>query len=121
MPKHLLKQMIRQTGNIQINKETGMIQKGEIVKTSGYCRGMQKIRKAVIKYLLETYPDQILDQHYGINTPVMPQVAEDPLVAIKLQKREYEKVIDYALELGMEEWIYPGKEKQAKKAFMPGI
>ena len=74
--KASLKEMIRQTGNIQINKETGMIQKGVIVRHL-VLPGHVKNSKAVIKYLLETYKDQILISIMNQYTP-MPQVAEDP-------------------------------------------
>ena len=55
--KSSLKEMIRQTGNIQINKETGMIQKGVIVRHL-VLPGHVKNSKAVIKYLLETYKQE---------------------------------------------------------------
>ena len=111
-----LKEMIRQTGNIQINKETGMIQKGVIVRHL-VLPGHVKNSKAVIKYLLETYKDQILISIMNQYTP-MPQVAEDPLLSRKVTKREYEKVIDYALELGMEDGFIQEGEA-AKESFIP--
>ena len=114
--KASLKEMIRQTGNIQINKETGMIQKGVIVRHL-VLPGHVKNSKAVIKYLLETYKDQILISIMNQYTP-MPQVAEDPLLGRKVTKREYEKVIDYALELGMEDGFIQEGEA-AKESFIP--
>ena len=114
--KASLKEMIRQTGNIQINKETGMIQKGVIVRHL-VLPGHVKNSKAVIKYLLETYKDQILISIMNQYTP-MPQVAEDPLLSRKVTKREYEKVIDYALELGMEDGFIQEGEA-AKESFIP--
>ena len=114
--QYTLKEMIRQTGNIQINKETGMIQKGVIVRHL-VLPGHVKNSKAVIKYLLETYKDQILISIMNQYTP-MPQVAEDPLLSRKVTKREYEKVIDYALELGMEDGFIQEGEA-AKESFIP--
>mgnify|MGYP002327111464 CR=1 FL=1 len=114
--KASLKEMIRQTGNIQINKETGMIQKGVIVRHL-VLPGHVKNSKAVIKYLLETYKDQILISIMNQYTP-MPQVAEDPLLGRKVTKREYEKVIDYALELGMEDGFIQEGET-ASESFIP--
>ena len=114
--KASLKEMIRQTGNIQINKETGMIQKGVIIRHL-VLPGHVKNSKAVIKYLLETYKDQILISIMNQYTP-MPQVAEDPLLGRKVTKREYEKVIDYALELGMEDGFIQEGEA-AKESFIP--
>lgn len=114
--KASIKEMVRQTGNIQINKETGMIQKGVIVRHL-VLPGHVKNSKAVIKYLLETYKDQILISIMNQYTP-MPQVAEDPLLSRKVTKREYEKVIDYALELGMEDGFIQEGEA-AKESFIP--
>ena len=79
--------------------------------------GHVKNSKAVIKYLLETYKDQILISIMNQYTP-MPQVAEDPLLGRKVTKREYEKVIDYALELGMEDGFIQEGEA-AKESFIP--
>ena len=93
-----------------------MIQKGVIVRHL-VLPGHVKNSKAVIKYLLETYKDQILISIMNQYTP-MPQVAEDPLLGRKVTKREYEKVIDYALELGMEDGFIQEGEA-AKESFIP--
>lgn len=114
--KASIKEMLRQTGNIQIDKETGMIQKGVIVRHL-VLPGHVKNSKAVIKYLLETYQDQILISIMNQYTP-MPQVSGDPLLSRKVTKREYEKVIDYALELGMEDGFIQEGEA-AKESFIP--
>ena len=114
--KASIKEMVRQTGNIQINKETGMIQKGVIVRHL-VLPGHVKNSKAVIKYLLETYKDQILISIMNQYTP-MPQVAEDPLLSRKVTKREYEKVVDYALDLGME-YGFIQEGEAAKESFIP--
>ena len=74
--KAALKEMLHQTGNIQIDKDTGMIQKGVIVRHL-VLPGHVKNSKAVIKYLLETYQDQILISIMNQYTP-MPQVSGDP-------------------------------------------
>lgn len=114
--KATLKEMLHQTGNIQIDKDTGMIQKGVIVRHL-VLPGHVKNSKAVIKYLLETYQDQILISIMNQYTP-MPQVSGDPLLSRKVTKREYEKVIDYALELGMEDGFIQEGEA-AKESFIP--
>ena len=93
-----------------------MIQKGVIVRHL-VLPGHVKNSKAIIKYLLETYKDQILISIMNQYTP-MPQVAEDPLLSRKVTKREYEKVIDYALELGMEDGFIQEGEA-AKESFIP--
>lgn len=114
--KAALKEMVRQTGKIQINEDTGMIQKGVIVRhlvLPGHVRNS----KAVLRYLLETYKDQILISIMNQYTP-MPQVADDPLLSRKVTKREYDKVVDYALDLGMEEGFIQ-EDDVAKESFIP--
>lgn len=114
--KASLKEMVRQTGKIQINKDTGMIQKGVIVRHL-VLPGHVKNSKAALKYLLETYKDQILISIMNQYTP-MPQVADNPLLGRKVTKREYDKVVDYALELGMEDGFIQEGEA-AKESFIP--
>ena len=114
--KASIKEMLRQAGKIQIDKETGMIQKGVIIRHL-VLPGHVKNSKAVLKYLLETYQDQILISIMNQYTP-MPQVSGDPLLSRKVTKREYEKVIDYALEFGMEDGFIQEGEA-AKESFIP--
>lgn len=114
--KKSLEEMICQTGEIQINEETGMIQKGVIVRHL-VLPGHVKNSKAILKYLLETYGSKIWISIMNQYTP-MPQVAENPLLGRKVTKREYEKVIDYALELGMEDGFIQEGEA-AKESFIP--
>lgn len=114
--KEALKEMVRQTGGIQIDEDTGMIRKGVIVRHL-VLPGHVKNSKAVLKYLIETYKDQILISIMNQYTP-MPQVADDPLLGRKVTKREYEKVVDYALELGMEDG-YIQEGEAAKESFIP--
>ena len=110
-----IREMIRQAGKYELDKN-GIIKSGVIVRHL-VLPGHVKNSKAVIKYLLETYQDQILISIMNQYTP-MPQVSGDPLLSRKVTKREYEKVIDYALELGMEDGFIQEGEA-AKESFIP--
>lgn len=114
--KAAIKEMVSQVGGIDIDEETGMIQKGVIVRHL-VLPGHVKNSKAVIKYLYETYGEQILISIMNQYTP-MPQVSKDPLLSRKVTKREYEKVVDYALDLGME-YGFIQEGEAAKESFIP--
>lgn len=114
--KTAIREMVSQVGGIDIDEETGMIKKGVIVRHL-VLPGHVKNSKAVIKYLYETYGEQILISIMNQYTP-MPQVSKDPLLSRKVTKREYEKVVDYALDLGMENGFIQEGEA-AKESFIP--
>lgn len=83
--------------------------------------GHTKESKAIIKYLLETYGDQIYISIMNQYTP-MPGIAERgfPELNRKVTRREYEKVIDYAIELGLENGFIQEGET-AKESFIPAF
>ncbi len=110
-----VKEMLHQTGNIQIAKDTGMIQKGVIVRHL-VLPGHVKNSKAVIKYLLETCSRPDPDQHHESIHPNATSVRRSITQPWTSYKREYEKVIDYALEPGMEDGIHSGRRSSHKKA-----
>ena len=63
--------------------------------------GLVRNAKEAIRYLYETYGNSILLSIMSQYTP-MPQMKGHPFLGRKVTKREYEKVVDYALELGVE-------------------
>ncbi len=98
--KQALEEMVYQTGDFKIDEKTGLMQRGVIVRHL-VLPGHVKNSKGVIQYLYETYGNRILISIMNQYTP-MPQMKEHPLLGRKVTKREYEKVVDYALELGVE-------------------
>ena len=95
---------------------TGLMKKGVIVRhlvLPGHVRDSKK----VIRYLYETYGDQIMISIMNQYTP-MPQVAEDSLLKRKVTKREYDKVVDYALEIGVE-YGFIQEGEVASDSFIP--
>ena len=114
--KRELEEMVGQTGPLKLDEETGMARSGVIVRhlvLPGHVRNS----KAVIQYLYETYGDQIYISIMNQYTP-MPQVTKDKLLGRKVTRREYEKVIDYALELGVENGFFQEGDV-AEESFIP--
>ena len=76
--------------------------------------------KQVIKYLYETYGDDICISIMSQYTP-MPQnegIEAFPELTRKLTKREYEKVVDFAIKLGVKN-AYIQEGDVAKESFIP--
>ena len=114
--KRALEERVGQTGPLKLDEETGMARSGVIVRhlvLPGHVRNS----KAVIQYLYETYGDQIYISIMNQYTP-MPQVTKDKLLGRKVTRREYEKVIDYALELGVENGFFQEGDV-AEESFIP--
>ena len=79
--------------------------------------GHVKDSQKVIRYLYETYGDRIMISIMNQYTP-MPQMSGHSLLGRKVTKREYGKVVDYALELGVEcGFIQEGEA--ASESFVP--
>ncbi|CBK74853.1 Uncharacterized Fe-S protein PflX, homolog of pyruvate formate lyase activating proteins [Butyrivibrio fibrisolvens 16/4] len=114
--KAAIAEMVRQAGPLQFN-EDGFIQSGVIVRQL-LLPGHTKDSKAVIEYLYKTYCDNIYISLMSQYTP-MPQIAEKyPELGRRVTKREYQQVIDFALELGIENAFIQDR-KVAKESFIP--
>ncbi len=97
----------------------GMMRKGVIVRHM-ILPGHTEDSKVILKYLYETYGNRIYVSIMNQYTPMPGIEREYPELGRKLTKREYEKVIDYALDLGMEQaFIQEGNT--AKESFIPAF
>lgn len=111
-------EMVRQTGPSEFWEKDGqrLMRRGVIVRhllLPGHVRNA----KAVISYLHRTYGDDIFISMMNQYTP-MQGMAEDPLLSRKVTKREYERLIDYAVGIGVENgFIQEGGT--AKESFIP--
>lgn len=106
------------SGDIYNNKniETGIMLKGMIVRHL-MIPGLLNDSKAVIKYLYETYNDNCFISIMNQYTPLL-QVQNIKELNRRITKREYNKVIDYAIDLGVENaFIQEGGA--AKDSFIP--
>lgn len=110
-------EMVRQTGPCQFD-EDGYIQKGTIVRHL-ILPGHTKNSMAVLKYLYETYENNIFVSIMNQYTPVFYQ-ERMPELNRRVTRREYEKVLNMALEIGMQNAFFQEGET-AKESFIPAF
>lgn len=113
--KAALKEMVQQVG-IPGFDERGMMKKGVIVRHL-LLPGHVKNSREVLKYLYETYGDRIYISIMNQYTP-MPAMKDDPKLSRKVTDREYERLLDYALSLGLNNGFIQEGET-AKESFIP--
>ena len=107
--------MVEQTGPC-IFDEDGYIQKGVIVRHL-ILPGHTKDSRRVLGYLHETYGNKIYISVMNQYTP-LSQVAGLPPLNRKVTRREYQRVLDEALELGVEQGFFQEGET-AEESFIP--
>ncbi|MBQ8592211.1 MAG: radical SAM protein [Lachnospiraceae bacterium] len=112
-----IEEMVRQVGE-PIFDDRGLIKKGVIVRHL-VLPGSTKDSKAVFDYLWNAYGNRIYISIMNQYTP-MQQIKNHPLLSRKVTKREYQKVVDYALSLGWENGFIQEGET-AKESFIPGF
>ena len=115
--ENAIREMVRQTGACVFG-EDGYIRKGTIVRHL-ILPGHTKNSIAVLQYLHETYGDKIMISMMNQFTPVWKQEKFLELNR-KVTKREYEKVLNVALELGIENGYFQ-EGKTAKESFIPAF
>lgn len=113
--KDALEEMVQQVGNLEFD-ERGMMKKGVIVRHL-LLPGHVKNSREVLKYLYETYGDRIYISIMNQYTP-MPAMKNDPKLSRKVTDREYERLLDYALSLGLNNGFIQEGET-AKESFIP--
>lgn len=96
--------------------ERGILQRGVVVRHL-LLPGHVKEAEEIVSYLWNTYADRVLVSLMSQYTP-MPSMKSDPLLGRTVTKREYEKLLDYALSLGIEEGFFQ-EGKAAKESFIP--
>ncbi len=101
--KAALAEMVRQQSCCEFDAE-GYMTKGVIVRHL-ILPGHVKNSRAVLQYLHETYGEQIYISVMNQYTP-MPAVSERPPLNRKVTKREYARVLDFALDLGIEQGYF---------------
>lgn len=118
--KAAIREMVRQTGPavFEGGDEDGLMRRGTIVRHL-VLPGCTEDSKAVIRYLYETYGDEIYISIMNQFTP-MPALAGYPEINRRVTEEEYEEVVDYAIGLGVEcGFIQEGGT--AKESFIPGF
>lgn len=115
--KQALSEMVRQLPDVVIDDATGLIQKGVIVRQL-LLPGHVNDAKAVLKYLYDTYHDHVYISMMSQFTPIA--LKDYPEINRTATRREYERLVDYALEIGITNaFIQEGDV--AKDSFIPAF
>ncbi|MBQ8188908.1 MAG: radical SAM protein [Lachnospiraceae bacterium] len=112
--KEALKEMVRQVGG-PIFSPDGILQKGIVVRHL-LLPGQRKEAEAILDYLYTTYGDKIYISIMNQYTP-MAQSADKNLER-KVTTYEYDKTIDFALNLGVKNGFMQ-KGNTASESFIP--
>lgn len=123
-------EMVRQTGKPVFRTESGnfltaeeyddkaLLYRGTIVRHLLLPNCLED-SKAVIKYLYETYKNQIFISIMSQYTPLR-SISEYPELNRKVSSREYEELVDYAISIGVENGFIQG-EDTAAESFIPAF
>ena len=115
--KQALSEMVRQQPDVVIDDSTGLIQKGVIVRQL-LLPGHVNDAKDVLKYLYDTYHDHVYISMMSQFTPIA--LKDYPEINRTVTRREYERLVDYALEIGITNaFIQEGDV--AKDSFIPAF
>lgn len=116
--REALDEMVKITGS-PVFDENGMMKRGVIVRHL-LLPGHKRNAKDVIRYVHETYGKQVILSLMNQYTP-LERLKENPDFSVlcrKVTKREYEQVVDYAIEIGVEDaFIQEGDT--AKESYIP--
>lgn len=110
-----IREMMKAAGTCEYDAD-GYIQKGVIVRHL-ILPGHTKNSIAVLDELYGTYGDALTISLMNQYTP-LPQVHDIPDLNRRVTKREYEKVLDHALDLGITQGFFQEGET-AKESFIP--
>lgn len=110
-------EMVRQTGHAQFN-DNGILKKGVVVRHM-ILPAHTKDSKKIIEYLYNTHGDNIYISIMNQYTPMdTERMNKYPEILRNITKREYDKVIDFAIELGVSNaFIQQGET--CKESFIP--
>lgn len=118
--KKALARMVEIVGEPSFDEE-GMMKRGVIVRHL-LLPGHKKNAKDVVQYVYETYGNKVFLSLMNQYTP-LDRLKENPTygeLCRKVTKREYESVVDYAIELGVENaFIQEGET--AVESFIPAF
>ena len=114
--KAALAEMVRQAGSPQINPETGLMTRGVQVRHLVLPGHAQESRQ-ILWYLYQNYGNSIGYSIMNQYTP-MPQMKNHPLLSRRVTAQEYENVIRYAKQIGIEN-AYTQEGEAACESFIP--
>jgi len=112
-----LSEMFRQVGEPEFD-ERGIMKKGMIIRHL-LLPGCSDDSKNVLKYLYETFGDSVFISIMNQYTP-LPHVEKYPELTRGITEEEYEEIVDYAIELGIENGFVQEGET-AEESFIPAF
>lgn len=117
--KTAIAEMVRQTGIPEFDDQ-GMMTKGVIVRHL-LLPGCLKDAKRIVEYLYDTYGNDIYMSLMNQYTPLETLNNENfPELSKKVSERSYERLVDYAIELGVEQaFIQEGDT--ARESYIPAF
>ena len=115
--KAALAEMVRQCSLTRFD-QNGMMEKGVIVRHL-LLPGHLKNAKDVVQYVYETYGDKAYLSLMNQYTP-LPHVEKYPELNRRVTEAEYDALIDYAIELGVENGFVQEGET-AEESFIPAF
>lgn len=114
-----IKEMLRQTGRpIFVDGEDSLMLKGVIVRHL-LLPGCEEDSRYLIRYLHETYGNDIYVSIMNQYTP-MPNVADHPSLNRRISPEEYDRIVDYAIHIGIENGFIQEGET-ASESFIPSF
>ena len=115
--KAALEEMVRQCGEA-IFDERDMMKRGVIVRHLLLPEQVQNA-KDVVQYVYETYGDRVFLSLMNQYTP-LPQVEAFPEINRCVTEEEYDELVDFAIEIGVENGFIQEGET-AKESFIPAF
>lgn len=120
--RNAIAEMVRQQPKLEFvydsEQDLDLVKKGVIVRQL-LLPGQLKDAKQIVKYLHETYGDQIYLSLMSQYTP-LAHVEQYPELNRKVERRTYDKYVDYAIEIGVENG-YIQEEDVAEESFIPAF
>ena len=113
--KKALDVMYSLSGNLKYDKD-GMLQKGVIVRIL-LLPGLLYEAKRITEYVYSRFKDKLIISLMSQYTP-MPSCKDYPEINRKVRKKEYERLVDFALGLGCEN-VYIQEGTSSSESFIP--
>ena len=111
-------EMVRMRGEAAFD-ESGMMTRGVIVRHM-VLPGHTKDSKEILRYLWENFGDSIYVSIMNQYTPMPGIEQEFPELGRRVTRREYDRVVDYALELGFSN-AFVQEGPTAEESFIPAF
>lgn len=114
--KNAIAKMFELVGKCHFD-ENGIIKKGVIVRHL-MLPGQEEDSKKILEYLYETYGDEIYISIMSQYTPLPTLPKKFPELNRKIDMKIYDEVIDFAVDLGIEN-AFIQEEESASESFIP--